>query len=214
MKKIAILAIAATFTGSALMAQSTSFGFKVGVNHNNLPLRAEDGSNDIRIDGSSTGFHVGGVADIAFNPNFSIQPNLLLVLKGGTFVTSGKLPILAIDLPINFLYKTNGFFIGAGPNFSYGLSAKLKPWDDSDPETDLYEEQGSDEAPFNRFEIGSNLTLGYQFPSGLTIGANWTQGFTNVLNEEDLIGTDSKLNTRYFGLSVGYLFNKGGAKKK
>jgi hypothetical protein len=214
MKKIAILAIAAAFTGGAALAQTTSFGFKVGINHNNLPLKAESGGTDFRLDGSSTGFHVGGVADFAFNPNFSIQPNLLLVLKGGTLSEGGKVPILAIDLPINFLYKTNGFFIGAGPNFSYGLSAKLKPWVDGDDETDLYEEQGGEEAPFNRFEIGSNVTLGYQFPSGLTIGANWTQGFSNVLNEDDLIGDDTKLNTRYFGLSIGYLFNKGGAKKK
>jgi hypothetical protein len=213
MKKIAILAIAAAITAGSVSAQSTSFGFKVGVNHNNLPLRTESGGDDYRFDGSSTGFHVGGVADFAFNSNFSIQPNLLLVLKGGTLIEGGKVPILAIDLPINFLYKTNGFFIGAGPNISYGLSAKLKPFDGGD-EQDLYEEEGGNEAPFNRFEIGSNVTLGYQFPSGLTIGANWAQGFSNILNEENLIGEDTKLNTRYFGLSIGYLFNKGGAKKK
>jgi hypothetical protein len=197
-------------------AQTTTFGFKAGVSANNLPLRTETSDDDnVRIDGGHTGFHVGGVADIAFNQKFSIQPNLLFALKGGSFVTTGRVQIMSIDLPINFLYKHNGFFVGLGPNLSYGISAKLKPYDTGDPDTDLYEEQPLDEEPlFNRFEVGVNALMGYQFPSGLTIGTTFNRGFSNILNDEDLIGTNTQINTRFFGFSVGYMFGKTTAKKK
>jgi hypothetical protein len=197
-------------------AQTTTFGFKAGINANNLPLKTESGDIDnIRLDGGHTGFHVGGIADISFNPNFSIQPNLLFALKGGSLFTEGRTQIMTLDLPINFLYKHNGFFIGVGPNLSYGLSAKLKPFDPDDDEIDLYEEQpGDEEPPFNRFEVGVNALMGYQFPGGLTIGTTFNRGFNNLLNDEDLIGTNTHVNTRFFGFSIGYMFGKTAVKKK
>jgi hypothetical protein len=214
MKKILVLFTTVIASAVIVHAQTVNFGFKAGANANNLPLKTESGGEDVVLDGGTTGFHVGGIADIAFSSNFSVQPNLLFVMKGGGFFTSGKVQIFSIDLPINALYRHNGFFIGAGPNLSYGVSAKLKPYG-SGEDTDLYEEPPSEtEPPFNRFEVGVNALMGYQFPSGLTLGANFTRGFSNVLNDEDLIGTNTKINTRFVGFSIGYMFGTKTPKKK
>lgn len=217
MKKILVLFSTVITTVTMTHAQTVSFGFKAGANANNLPLRTESGTvDDIVLDGGTTGFHVGGIADFSFSPNFSLQPNLLFVMKGGGLFTEGKAQIFSIDLPINALYRHNGFFIGAGPNLSYGVSAKLKPYDTGDEDVDLYEEQpGDTEPPFNRFEVGVNALMGYQFPSGLTLGANFTRGFSNILNDEDgFIGTNTNISTRYIGFSIGYMFAKKAPKKK
>jgi hypothetical protein len=217
MKKILVLFTTVIASAVIVHAQTFSFGFKAGANANNLPLKTESGDvDDIVLDGGTTGFHVGGVADIAFSSNFSVQPNLLFVMKGGGLFTQGKTQLFTIDLPINALYRHNGFFIGAGPNLSYGVSAKLKPYEAGEDDIDLYEEQpGETEPPFNRFEVGVNAVMGYQFPSGLTLGANFTRGFSNVLNDEDgFIGTNTRINTRFVGFSIGYMFAKKAPKKK
>lgn len=211
MKKIVLVLSASLISLVTINAQTIAFGVKGGVNANNLPLKTEAGtSDDIVLDGGTTGFHVGGVVDLAFNSHFSIQPNLLFAMKGGGFFTEGKINIMAIDLPINFLYKHDGFFVGAGPNFSYGISGKLKPYDSAEEDVDLYEKPDpTTEEPFKRFEIGANVLMGYQFPSGLTIGASYTPGISNLLNDEDgTIGANTKINTRMFGFSIGYMFKK------
>jgi len=118
--------------------------------------------------------------------------------------STSKLNLYAIDVPVNVLYKTGGFFAGIGPNLSYGLSAKSKT--DGSEATNLYKKEdvegGGQESALKRFEIGANATLGYQFKNGLILGANYAKGLSNIAGSE----TDKqKYNTRFVGLSVGYM---------
>ena len=73
-------------------------------------------------------------------------------------------------MPVNLLYTTNGFFIGAGPNFSYGLSGKIEFPDDE--ELDVYDQEEADVfLTLKRFEVGANCLMGYTFPNGLILQA-------------------------------------------
>lgn len=114
-----------------------------------------------------------------------------------------KIQTMAIDLPVNFLYKNNGFYAGLGPNFSYGLSSKTSGGDE---DQDLYEkhpdEDEGDASFLKRFELGANLTMGYQFGNGLLISANYVQGLSNIAGSETGY---NKYSTRLLGLSVGYI---------
>ena len=57
-----------------------------------------------------------------------------------------------------------------------------------------------------RFEIGANLTMGYQFKNNILISTNYTQGVGNISNiEESEFG---KIRTRQIGISIGYMFGK------
>jgi hypothetical protein len=206
MKKIAILAIAAVVTTATYAQMTTTFGIKAGV-QNNLLVSRETGGSDTRMAYTGFGFHVGGIADLKFSEHFSVQPQLLFVSKGIKLSDDNNLSMLNIDLPINLLYRNNGFFIGAGPNFSYGISGKLK--EDGSDDEDIYEEVGG-ESLFKRFDIGVNTTLGYEFPSGLLLSAQYTPGLADLSNTD----SDGKFNHRSFGFTIGYLFNKGAAKKK
>jgi hypothetical protein len=208
MKKIAILAMAVIATATSYAQVTTTFGIKAGVQNNLLVARETGGGSDERIAYTGLGFHIGGIADLKFSEHFSVQPQLLFASKGIKVSDETRIDLLNIDIPINLLYRNNGFFIGAGPSFSYGISGKIK--EDGSDDEDVYEEVGG-ESFFKRFDFGVNTTLGYEFPGGLLLSANYTAGLSNLSNMD---GTDGEYNHRAFGFSIGYLFNKGAAKKK
>src|SRR5690606_29761100 len=115
--------------------------------------------------------------------------NLLLVMKDAHFaVGSSKLQFMNLDLPVNFLYRNGGFFAGGGPNLSYGLSAKTKPYDSSDESADLYD---NGDNSLKRFSAGINLLMGYEFPSGFTLSSSYAHGITSVA-PDDTFGSDTK----------------------
>jgi len=207
MKKIAILAIAAVATTATYAQVTTTFCIKAGAQNNLLVLKQGDDA-DTRMAYTGTGFHIGGIADLKFSEHFSIQPQLLFVSKGIKASDEVKINQFTVDLPINLLYRNNGFFIGAGPNLSFGVAGKVKQ--DGSDDQDLYKDEDGNEAIFKRFDFGVNTTLGYEFPSGLVLSAQYTPGFANLSNQD----SEGEYNHRSFGISIGYLFNKGAAKKK
>ncbi|MCO5239612.1 MAG: PorT family protein [Chitinophagaceae bacterium] len=204
MKKTIIAMSAIIISCTTVKAQEVSFGFKAGIQQNIFSLKYTEDGDWSRQSLLGTGFHVGGIADISLSEQFSIQPQLLFNSKTTAMSSEMKLKMMAIDLPVNFLYKNNGFFAGLGPNFSYGLSAKSS----GDSEQDLYKKYaGEDEdeaegAMLKRFELGANLTMGYQFENGLMISANYVQGLSNIAGAET---AHTKYSTRLLGLSVGYM---------
>lgn len=195
-----------TLTASAT-AQVVHFGIKAGIQNNFLILRSKSGGDWSRSIVSSTGFQAGGVADIGITNHFSIQPNLLFSMKSTRASSSTEITLYTIDLPVNFVYKHNGFFAGLGPNLSYGISAKQE---NGSVDDDLYEaDSPTSPAEFNRFEFGANALLGYQFDCGLTLNAHYTPGYSN-LNNDDNTASNQRYNTRIYGFSIGYMF--GGKK--
>lgn len=205
MKKTFVLMTALAISCATVNAQKTTFGIKAGAQQNTIFAQSKEGDKE-RMYSGGTGFHVGAFADLSLNEQFSVQPQLLFNSKSIVDSKDDKTNIYAIDIPVNFLYKHQGFFAGLGPNFSYGLSAKNKVGSQS---FDLYKkhdlEGGGDASVLKRFELGANATLGYQFKNGLLLSANYMRGLTNIID----IGSDNgRMNTRYAGLSIGYVFGK------
>ncbi|HEV7780662.1 MAG TPA: porin family protein [Chitinophagaceae bacterium] len=211
MKKFVCAAVAVAFLSVNLSAQRVNFGIKAGIQNNLLHLKEKSGDDWSRASYSGTGFQVGGIADISITEHFSIQPNLLFSMKGVKPSSLNEITLYTVDLPVNFLYKSNGFFAGIGPNLSYGISAKSE--NDVTPDDDLYEGDGSDPAEFNRFEFGANVVLGYQFNCGVALNTHFTPGYSNLNNQDD--ADETRYNTRIYGFSVSYMFggNKSAKKK-
>jgi hypothetical protein len=214
MKHLTFLAITALLTTGMLQAQTTSFGIKAGPQSSHTVWKAESGGDDIHVHFNEVGAHFGFIADIGFNPNFSIQPQLLAVMKGGKGYISDEynFDIFSLELPINFLYHNNGFFIGGGPSLAYGLSAKLKT--EGNPDVDLYDEEILGAGNYKRFEIGSNILMGYRFPSGFTLTGNWSNGWSDIFEESSGSSEDITARTGYFGFSLAYMFSSNSSKKK
>jgi len=204
MKKTFVMFTAFAINCATVKAQNVSFGIKAGIQQNNFGVKSTSNGEWSRQEFSGVGFHVGGIADVSLSKQFSVQPQLLFNSKGASLSSQSKLNIYALDVPVNFLYKSGGFFAGIGPNFSYGLSAKSKT--EGEDSQDMYKKEtieGGDEAStLKRFELGANATLGFKFNNGIFISANYMQGLSNISN---MNVDNQKYHTRLVGLSVGYM---------
>ena len=210
MKKTFVLMTALAMSCATLKAQQVSFGVKAGVQQNTFSMKSKYGGEWSRMAALGTGFHAGGIADISLSKKFSVQPQLLFNSKSTLYNSETKINLYAIDVPVNFLYKTGGFFLGLGPNLSYGLSANVK---EEDNKSNWYKKEnngegGEEKSMLKRFEVGANVTLGYQFANNLLISANYNQGLSNLSNHSD--SELGNVNTRFTGLSIGYML---GSKK-
>ncbi|MBX2921212.1 MAG: PorT family protein [Chitinophagaceae bacterium] len=207
MKKTFVLMTALAISCATVKAQKASFGIKAGAQQNTISMKQEGDGEWNRYLSSGAGFHVGGLADISLTKNISVQPALLFNSKSALLNSEVSFKLYALDVPVNFLYKTGGFFLGLGPNLSYGLSAKIATGEN---DQDLYKKQpvgeGDEEKTIlKRFEVGANVTMGYQFKNNLLISTNYTQGLSNLSNIEGELG---KMRTRQIGISVGYMLGK------
>lgn len=218
MKKQVVLVLLALVGTLSTYAQ-VSFGIKAGFNNSGISGEGSDLSKRL------SGFHAGGIADISLAENFSLQPQLLFIMKGAksesyTETIAGveikypeqKLTLNYLELPVNFLYKheagAGSIFVGAGPYLGFGLSGKAKA-DGVDEEGKVKfdgkksEELGEEDENamhLKRLDAGANFLAGYELKNGLLFSVNYSLGLTNL----DPDGSKSKNN--YFGISVGYLF--------
>lgn len=189
----------------------TTFGVKGGINPSVWNVKIGDTKEEDYK--SRVGFHFGAVVDFSISDNFSIQPQLLFVNKGSKEKHGDhddKILVSSIDIPVNFLYKTNAgkgkFFVGGGPNLGFNLSGKIKGEHDGEMEEEKLE-IGSEDGQIKAFDFGLNALAGFEFSNGLFVSANFTPGIANLSNTNNVTARSS-----YFGVSLGFMF--GGSKSK
>lgn len=191
MKKV-LLTAAAIFAFGFANAQSVKFGVKGGLNFANLTGDAED--NSMRVS-----FHVGGLAEIKLTNKFAIQPELLFSSQGAKFDTntSEKLvyDLSYINIPVMAkFYATPQFYLEAGPQISFIVSAKAKYDGDSE---DIKDE-------FNSTDFGLGLGAGYNFTDNLYAGLRYNAGLSNIADVPD--SSNFETGNSVIALSVGYKF--------
>ncbi|MCW3464843.1 porin family protein [Chitinophaga nivalis] len=228
MKKHIYLLALALSSGLYSYAQVT-FGVKAGFNAASMSskLEAHDGIASQKASTKTIpAFHAGVIVDFAISENFSLQPGLFYSSKGSKvdyvipspadgILDKGTVTsrLQYLELPINFLYKhqlgAGKIFGGLGPYLAYGLSGKMKTSSDiSGRSLDTkFKFKNSEESAVNElnvkpFDAGANFTVGYELNMGLLFSVNYSLGLTNTSPYKH----ETEKN-RYFGVSVGYLFN-------
>ena len=210
MKKLIIFIAVVSALNS--YGQKTQFGFTGGATIANYKSKS-DGNDESGK--SKIGFTLGMFANMAVGKNFVIQPGLNWVQKGskdevdmGGFTEKYQITTNHIEVPVNFIYKGNGFFIGAGPSFSFGVSGKVK-WEAAGFNGEEKIHFGnSDTSDIKPFDMGANVLTGYQFKSGFLIVANYNLGLSNLIPGS---GADNgSFKSRYFGIKLGYLLHGKG----
>lgn len=197
-RSIPLLGTLLFFAAAAFSQKSTTFGFKLGLASNYLTFKFDDEE----LASSNTRPFIGAVVNCRLTENFSIQPNLLLIMKGG-MVEAMKINTFHIDVPVNFLYTTNGFFAGGGPNFSYGVVGRL---DLGNEDVDVYNQDEAEDLTLKRFDVGANILMGYNFPGGITVAANFTPMLLNTY-KGSTEPEDIKGHFKTFAFTVGYMFS-------
>ncbi len=208
-KLIFLLTIITTLNAHA---QKTQFGLTGGATFANYKSNY-DGTD--QSGNSKMGFTIGAIANIAAGKSFVIQPAINWVQKGttdeqtvdGTKISS-SVTTNNIEMPVNFMYSHNGFFIGAGPSFTFSVSGKIKAETGGQKQEETIHFGNSDQDVMKSFDFGANAVTGYQFKGGFLIAANYNIGFSNLAPTND--SNKGSLKSSYFGIKLGYLLGGKG----
>lgn len=185
-------------------AQKEQVGISGGATFSNY-------SGSTKSNKTKAGFTIGAIANIDIGKNFIIQPGINFVQKGSRDqnnfwgVTSKyTLTTNHIEVPVNLMYSTNGFFIGAGPSFSFAISGKWK-YDAGGVKTEENVKFGNGDGDnMKGFDIAANMILGgFLVKNSLFIAANYNLGFRNL--DTGTNPNSGTVNSRYFGIKIGYL---------
>jgi hypothetical protein len=201
MKTITQLLLLASACISTNVFSQTSVGFTAGAS---IASVRSNVSGTAKSTNSKVGFTAGVLANCGLSPNFSIQPALNFVQKGGK-ENDDKSTLNYLEVPVNVIYNTNayyGFFIGAGPALSVGLSGKDTYTYNGRTQTDDLK-FGKDK-DLKRMELSANVLAGYRFPAGVQLALNYNLGLTNLITYPT---SGDKATNRYIGIRLGYLIS-------
>jgi hypothetical protein len=207
MRKL-IVTITAPIAFFVLNAQTT-FGIHGDVIFSKQKIKA----NGITITGDDrTSWKAGLISNIPLASQFAFMPQLNLLSKGTKLSfqgVSGESKLTYLELPLNFAYTSNGFFIGLGPVLSYGLSGKEESGGTStDVKFDGEANPTDDLSHYKAFEFGGDIIAGYKLANGIFFNAHYNMGFSNIYPT-----SDGDVKNQYFGFGIGYFFNAASSVK-
>jgi len=221
-----LLILSFAMLAGAIAAQAQpGFGPEIGIGMSTMRFAPDIGftSATTRIIFSGK---IGGLVDAGITKHFYGQAGIFFSRRGQerTFsfhasdsvnaAVAQTLTIHYIDIPLSMVYKTGtqgkGRFtigIGATPGYITGGRNKLHQsgTDSGVAFSNSFNKPilSTDPTPVARFDIGVNLSAGYELPTGLFFRAYYTSGVQDIGR-----GTEIDKN-RMWGISAGYLFGKG-----
>jgi len=176
-------------------AQEIKFGPRVGLNFSTFT------GGDANNFGLKSGVHVGGFASRSITDRISVQPELLLSMKGASRKTNGytySQTLYYLDIPlfcgIGFSDNLRALF-GLQPSVFLEGKNKVK-----DP---AKEKMFSDARSIRGFDLAIAAGLEYQMEMGLNFGARINYGFLNVSKVQNY-----SVNNLSFQATVGYTIGK------
>lgn len=183
MKKLFLAAAIAVFG----LFNAQTFGLKAGAN-----VSSVSNSDDSK---AKFGFYGGAFVNVPLSASFNIQPEVLYSGKG--VKADGPLDLTLnldyISVPVMFQYEaTPQFYLEAGPEFSFLISAKAKSGGNS---ADV-------KNSFNGFDFGVGLGAGYDFTSNFGANIRYVAGATDIVKNNN--GDSSKNGVFQFGLTYKF----------
>lgn len=203
------------FLGAAIAMSSLTFaqqfGIKAGMNVSSLSDDATLSDQESKI-----GFNAGVFMNAPLAENFSIQPEVLYndlgskvtrstEILGNTYSADYSRNLGYISVPVMFQYNaTPGFYLEAGPQFGFLVSAKDKFKNSTNGSTDNATIVALDKDNFNTFDFGIGLGAGYYFTPNLGLTARYTAGLSDIIKDNP--GDSVKNNV--FQVGLAYKFSK------
>jgi hypothetical protein len=234
MKKVLFAAVA-VFAFGAANAQEIKFGAKIGANlsTSSVSMPSVEGTSFTIPDNKMLfGLHVGGFAEIGISEKFAFQPELLFSMEGSKFESSSvedfggivysetsestiKLNYINVPLLVKF-YATEKFFINAGPQIGFLMSAKQ----DSDYTLTFDGGQTESESTSNvdvkdqykSINFSAAAGAGYYFTENIFAEVRYNVGVSNILESQTVdtgfgsftFEPEAKINN--LQITLGYRF--------
>jgi Outer membrane protein beta-barrel domain len=209
------------FTSSALVllltgsihAQNLSYGFHAGTAIGKVVGKEDNVSITMN---NLISIQAGFIAEFPVSKKISIQSGINFLQKGGKLTEDFfgseaeiSMRLNTIEIPVYALYNARGnkgnFFIGAGPAVSFTMSGNtIAKYNGEEEKEKLKFGNDAENDNIRAFDFGVNVLAGYQFNSGIFIGASHNFGIRNMEPGGDAdMGT---AKTSYYGFRIGYMF--------
>ncbi|HEU0064983.1 MAG TPA: outer membrane beta-barrel protein [Flavisolibacter sp.] len=203
--KLLLLLFAISFH-QLINAQQTRFAITAGASISNW---AEKVSGIKVTTKTIAGFTGGFNAFLPVSTNLNIMTGLNVVQKGTGADDPGSgqsetIKLTYIEVPLNIVYTSNGFFGGVGPTIAFGISGKDKLTDQNGTTTNTLKFGNTIDDDIKPIDIGANIVAGYIFTNKVMITANYNFGLSNL--QPSATADDGKLVNNYFGIKLGYIF--------
>lgn len=194
--------IMAALVASVAAKAQTSFGLHA----NGIMASQTITASGLNINSDSRfSWKVGAIANIPLSTQFAFMPQLNFLNKGAEFNINGmklESSLNYLELPLNFVYTSNGFFAGLGPVLSYGLSGTESGNGESiEVSFDGDADAQDDRSHYKALEIGGNILAGYKLKNGVFFNVHYNFGLNNITPV-----ADAEQKSKYFGFGVGYFF--------
>ena len=227
MKKISLFALALS-TSLAVFAQNDKpartamsvqprFGIKGGVNLASLEIDDDTPTTNFNTN-SKTSFHVGVYANLPIGGMFKLQPELLYIGHGskvsGTPLSGNQAQNMSYEVDMDYiavpvmvqLATPGGFFVEAGPQFSFLTTARQDNATGTDPDI-------KDQGIIKKTDFAGVAGIGYMSRIGLGIHATYLHGFSNVFDTDEA-GTSNPIGGEVSnrGVLIGLHYSFGAGK--
>lgn len=197
-KTLIVLLLLICFSQTTIFAQNFTGGLKAGANITNFT----GGNFDAVKKKAIVGFHGGGFLNFSIGA-ISLQPELLISTQGARIDSvSGSYDwkVTYASMPLMLRYRSSGgFYIEAGPQFSFKLGEDVKNETIEDFAKGL--------------DLSAGAGLGFQTKGGFGIGGRYLVGLSKVgdfkPSESGGIDPDFKNSV----IQVGIFFSLGDGKK-
>ena len=227
---VSFAVIIAAFNANA----QTQFGVQGGANLGRLFAKAGSVEANSKI---KVGAVIGAIAAVDLGGKIRFRPELNFIQKGGknnsantasgfnyTYKTDLKLSYIQLvpNFVIDLKTGDNKFFIGLGPDLSFGIGGKSKDENStSGPAINITNTSettvkfdGKKNANDNKlhlkgFDVGVNTVLGFQLANGGFISLSSCTGLLNISPEDNFSLKSNTLN-----LKIGFLFGGSKASRK
>ena len=226
MKKSIIFSIILLFVGASVPLNA-QIGIRGGVNLSSLSASATETTYSDYERNAILGYQLGLVFPIKVSSTVAIQPELMLVQKGGKatygFSNSNKLVVSQtynyVEVPLSLkisLGQTSGSGIGAyalvGPYVGLAMGGTTKR-DLTIAGVTSTSENSVNYDNSNPKDRQKRLDYGGQVGAGVSIGklfldVRYSLGFNNLLDSDTNNNNDNSayLRTRGLGMTLGYMF--------
>ncbi len=186
-----------SFSESKSAAFVMKYGVKAGLNMSTM-------SNDMAFDpefGMGVGFRVGGFLNMRWGQRtenslpgtgfWGFQPEIMYSNQAvKSDAGDVKMNYIAVPLLLK-LYPTTALSIEVGPEFSYLISTSPSTMAVDGAEIKVGDCKG--------MNVGATAGLAYDFEMGLTVGARYTYGFTEM-------GKNLKWKNSNIQVTIGWIF--------
>ncbi|MGX5818272.1 porin family protein [Chitinophaga lutea] len=178
------------------------------------------------------GWHLDLLINAPLGKGFYLQPVIRYITKGSGFKEAhvpnkalsslyipegSRLQLNYLELPLNVVYKLplgpGVVTAGLGPYAAVGLKGRYhfdimqdgRSVSQTSKRVQFSTRQDDNVAVvrMHPWDAGANFTLGYEFNSGIMLGANYSMGMTDIDRNRY-----SATKNRYLGVTLGFLFNR------